>query len=330
MIVGEILKENDFRVVKDGDGFNVVSRQSGEVVGRHRIRGGAAAMARDLNNGPKFTPKTNGTYQLELDGKTYSGESDKVLEELVEDGKASKDAPKKAKAKGTAITKRIGRIIVKAGVFKLIFAAQLAQVYAVFHRYASQRAALEEMWAEVYPEGHPYAKGSPYAKEMINKTLTPYLSSAYAALGALATEMLLRALRAGKAIRIARGITAAIPPASPWTAVAKGLLFVVTEGAVFAATWFIQKYGPDFFTAMANDKLDEYITGRSSETVTPSPSAPSVDENEVADQVANDPSGGSNDPEDIRSRIQQEPSSSRQELPSDRPDIGNIRFRGSN
>lgn len=335
MKVFDIITEsnNEFRVVRDQSRgvFNIVN-SNGQVVGTERIAGAARSKAAELNNGPRISVNNNGTIKTEIEGKSSNGSPKDVLEDLEADGKVKKGKVAKASAAAGRTARRIGGFLIRLKIFSFLAAAQ---VVPVFLRYTEQRAALIELWAEIYPEGHPYAKGSPYAEEMINKTLQPYLMAAYAAIGAIAAETLLRSFRAGQALRIVRSIYAAIPPGSPWTAVVKVIMFVVTEGAVLTATWAIQKYGPDFFAAMANDKLDEYFTGESEATTTPAPRAPNVDEDEVAARVARDESGGSNDEEDVRSRINQEPrntpnTSTDRADPADRPDIGNIRFRGAN
>lgn len=284
MIVGEILKENDFRVVRSNNGFNVVSRQSGEVVGNYKIRSSASAMADQLNTGPKIVSTSDGKVRAEFNGQRFNGTPKEVSEQLakLDDAPIDVDDLDKASKTGTSKAGRFITFLLRAKVFAFIGAAQLVPVVAT---YFQQREMMTEVW-KIYPEGHPFALGSPYAQEQIDRTMQPYLNAMYAAIAVIAVDVLVSMISGGKALRVLRTIYAGVPPAGPWGLILKGVMFALTEGALLAATWTIQRYGPDFFTAMANDKFDEWIGLQNDETVsTNSSSRTSEPDGEEAKQT---------------------------------------------
>lgn len=281
MKVFDIIVESNFKVVKAKDGFNILG-PDGNVVGTEKIAGAARSKAAELNKAPNIKPGLKGQISLEIDGKTFSGTPEDVIKEL----EAAKLKPKgtlaKIASKSKSLTSKTVKFILSTKFFAFVGAAQLIPVVSTYH---SQKEALTEIW-KIYPKGHPYALGSPRAQEMIDKTLQPYLHSMYTAMGAIAVDVLLSIVKGGKATRILQSMYGAMPPATPWTAVLKVILFAATEGALFALTWAIQKYGPDFFTAMANEKLSEYFSSSDDTLVSvEAPKAPSVNKTEVFNKI---------------------------------------------
>lgn len=285
MKVYDVLVESDFKVVKAADGFNIIG-PNGQVVGTEKIPGTARAKAAELNKGPKISVGSNGKLDLKIKGQNFSGTPKEIIDQLEKSDLAPKGTVGKALAKAKSAAGKTVKFILSTKFFAFVGAAQLIPVVLTYH---NQKAAMKAMWEAVYPKGHPFEVGSSYYEEVSNKTMQPYLSSMYTAMGAVAADVLVSIAKGGKAVRVLRMIYGATPPATPWTLVLKGLLFAATEGALFALTWAIQKYGPDFFTAMANDKLTEYFNMQDGETVSvDAPSAPEDPTKEVVKKVADE------------------------------------------
>ena len=180
--------------------------------------------------------------------------------------------------KAKTLAKKTSSWITSRTFFSFVSAAQVLVVFDQFH---TQKEAVVALWSEAYPDGHAFAMGSPYAQEQINKAVEPYRYSLYAAIAAIAVDLLVSMIRGGKALRVLRVIYAGVPPAGPWGLILKGLIFVATEGGLFALTWAIQKYGPDLFRHLARKELDEYFEGQEAEPInadpTAEPPAPTLD-----------------------------------------------------
>jgi len=285
MKVYDVLVESDFKVVKASNGFNIIG-PNGQVVGTEKIPGTARAKAAELNKGPKISVGSNGKLDLAINGQKFSGTPNEIVKQLEQSDLAPKGTVNKVLAKAKSAAGKTVKFLISTKIFAFVGAAQLVPIWITYH---NQRVAMKAMWEAVYPKGHPFEVGSSYYDEVSNKTMQPYLNSAYTASGAVAVDVLVSIAKGGKAVRVLRMIYGATPPAPPWGLVIKGLVFAATEGALFALTWAIQKYGPDFFTAMANDKLTEYFNMTDEETVTvDSPNGPEDPTKEIVKKVADE------------------------------------------
>ena len=218
----------------------------------------------DMNKAPLKVEGAKITYNA--GGKTYSGTPSDVLNNLAKDDVVSPGNGKKKGVWPKTLQKSKSRAAKVARFFgKLTWLKFVggAQVLAIWYNYANQVAALDTMWESTYPTGHPLAKGSPYAQQAYDNVVDPLRASAATAAAVIAVDVLYSLARGGKTARVVKAINLASTPfmAVPGVGwIIKGLIFVATEGGLWALGWFIQKHGPDLFQAIFNNSLDEYVT----------------------------------------------------------------------
>ena len=175
---------------------------------------------------------------------------------------------------------KIARLIGKSLLLKLTLGAQGAAILA---EYYLEVDALDTMWESTYPKGHTLAIGSPYAQEAYDKILNPIR---YATFAQAATVMALTVSRLIKAGRVRRIVSALHVATAPLMAIpgvgwlAKALIFALTEGAIWAAGWAVNRYGRELFHYVLNNQFDEMLGDAKNMISTPEP-AKEIDVNAV-------------------------------------------------
>ena len=175
---------------------------------------------------------------------------------------------------------KLVKLIAKSMLLKLALGAQGA---AILLEYYIEVQALDAMWENTYPKGHTLAKGSQYAQEAYDKVLTPIR---YASFAQAATVMALQVSKLIKLGRVRRIVTAINVATAPLVAVpgvgwlAKAVIFALTEGAIWAAGWAVNKYGRELFHYVLNNEYDEMLGDAKEFITTPEP-AKEVDVNAV-------------------------------------------------
>ena len=184
-----------------------------------------------------------------------------------------------AKLKATSASK-IAKIIGKSLLLKLSLGAQGAAILA---EYYLEVDALDAMWESTYPKGHTLAKGSPYAQEAYDKILNPIRYATFAQAATVMALTVSRLIKAGKVRRIVTALHVATAPlmaipVAGW--LAKALIFALTEGAIWAAGWAVNRYGRELFHYVLNNEFDEMLDDAKSMVSTPEP-AKEIDVNAV-------------------------------------------------
>lgn len=271
MNVFDIIVESDFKVVKASNGFNIVG-PNGQVVGTEKIPGTARAKAAELNKSPLTV--NNGKINLKLpNGKVVT---DAKPSEVVK-----KSLGKKAIARIKATSAgRIARFIGKSLFLKLTLGAQGA---AILTEYYLEVDALDTMWESTYPKGHTLAKGSPYAQEAYDKILNPIRYATFAQAATVMTLTVSRLIKAGRVRRIVSALHVATAPLMAVPGIgwfAKAVLFALTEGAIWAAGWAVNRYGRELFHYILNNEFDEMLGDAKDLISTPEP-AKEIDVNAV-------------------------------------------------
>lgn len=287
MKVYQIIAEADFNVVKGSGGFNIVG-PNGNVVGTEKIPGQARAQAEKLNAASKNAPlkATKQGLQLRLkDGTVLSNKSPSELLKELETKKVpgAKDILKKTKG-WRARASRLYKILMRSTLLKL---SLVGQGVAIMTTYFQDVEAFKSLWAATYPEGHTLALGSPFYQVAADQTLKPLQYSAIAAAATVMSLEMSRIIKAGKIRKITRALhIATLPllgiPVIGW--VAKAVMFAITEGAIWAAGWTIQKYGPDLFHYILNNQVDDVMEDLKGIVVTPPPPA-KADQNEIKNKI---------------------------------------------
>lgn len=213
----------------------------------------------DMKNAPLTYDQDGLKYKLE-DGAELKNKSPSDLAKELEKTDSPKAKTLSEKIKGwKAGARRWMTAFGKIGLIKISIGAQGA---AIMYKYFQDVAAFKEIWAATYPSGHTLALGSPYYQEAADATLKPLRASAVTAAASIMAIEIARLIKAGKAARVARGINAASTPllAVPklgWAA--KAIIFALTEGAIWAAGWTIQRYGPTLFHYILNNTIDDIL-----------------------------------------------------------------------
>jgi hypothetical protein len=241
----------------------------------------------------------------QLDPKT---DFKKAAEDLEKKTKGSKKPFSARRLKVNAVLKarKMSRFFARMALWKLTIAAQ---GFVIFNEYSEQYAAVEELWKWQYPEGHAYALGSPYAQEQINRLTGYHAKSMYAALATVAVATLAEIITTGKIAKTVRALNTAsnIVAVTGWGLIIKAIVWAATQGAIWYAGSLIQKYGPDFFQALANDTLADYLKSEGVENANKSSGeAPTIDPKEVRQQVEKelnkDQSSGSSSVSDLANK----------------------------
>lgn len=186
-------------------------------------------------------------YKLD-DGTVLKSKSPSDLANQIADSKSPKAKfGKKVTSKAKVAGKKIAVFFTKSVLLKLTLGAQ---GFMILKKMGEDKAAFKEMWQATYPAGHTLAIGSPYHEEAVKSIIKPIEYSAYAAAAVVCTASAYNIIRAGQAIKILRAINVGTTPlmaTGPVGWIIKGVIFALTEGAIWAAGWTIQRYGPDLF-----------------------------------------------------------------------------------
>jgi hypothetical protein len=226
----------------------------------------------DMKKAPLKVSKS-GELQLRLkDGTVLKNKSPAQLVEALE----KLDTPNKPKV--GKWREKAGRYLKGFTRVGLIQLALVGQGLLILKRYTEDVGAFKELWAATYPVGHPLALGSTYYQVSADATLKPLQYSAFAAAGAVMAVELARLIKLGKITRIIRFINAATAPlvAVPiWGWVIKAIIFALTEGAIWAAGWTIQRYGPDLFHYLLSNTAEDVFDDLKGIVKNPPPAADS-------------------------------------------------------
>lgn len=188
-----------------------------------------------------------------------------------------------SKLKQTSVGK-VASVIGKVGLLKLSLGAQGAAIIAEAY---FELLAFNKMWEDTYPSGHVLAKGSPYATKAYNAVRDPILYASFAQAATVMALEVSRIIKAGKVRRIVTALNAATTPLAAipgagW--LAKALIFALTEGAIWAAGWAVNKYGRELFHYILNNEFEEMFNDIVSLGKPPKP-AKEVDVNAVKDAI---------------------------------------------
>jgi hypothetical protein len=191
----------------------------------------------------------NGELRFKLDdGTVLKAKSPSDLANQIAESKSPKaKLGKKIASKAKAYGKKIAMFFTKSLLLKLTLGAQ---GFMILRKMGEDKAAFKEMWQATYPAGHTLAIGSPYHEQAVKNIVKPIEYSAYAAAAVVCTASAYNMIRLGRAAKLARAVTIGTTPlmvGGPIGWIIKGVLFALTEGAIWAAGWTIQRYGPDLF-----------------------------------------------------------------------------------
>lgn len=276
MNVFDIIVESDFKVVRGTDGFNIVG-PNGNVVGTERIAGNARAKAAELNNSPLTVKNGKLNYKLP-DGTELSEKHPRNLAKQLDEKMPGKLGNWLGKAK------RVAAVFAKVGIIKISLGAQGA---AILYEYFEDVEAFKAIWAATYPRGHTLALGSPYYQEAADATLKPLQYSAFAAAATVMSLEVSRLIKAGKVRRIVSALhkaSAVLVVGGPVAWAFKAIIFALTEGAIWAAGWTVQRYGPTVFHYILNSTLEDVLDDLKDMAIAPPPADP-IDVEEIKNAI---------------------------------------------
>ena len=149
--------------------------------------------------------------------------------------------------------------------------------YDAVANWAEERAGIREVFKKVY-QGSNLDTNNPVYKELMSyhtKNAATQVGIAVASEGVqlIAAGKVVKMLRYARALQVgfaATGIGAVIAL----------LIWVLTEGSMWMAKWWFQKYGPEWFQGSAIEMFEK-VEG----DIVPKPKLPDVDQNEVKSEL---------------------------------------------
>jgi len=281
--------ENDgFRAVRAGqNGWNIVSTQSGQVVGTERNAQKARDIAKQLDNA-RLKVQGNKLQYTTSDGKKITGTPKEVMKEAAKTDPKIKTKFQRALQRSKLLTKRV----LGGGWKGLLMTGQAIAQWGV---YTDNVLTLQEFWSEMYPAGHPLAQGSPYAEDAFDRVLLPMRIAAATAIGTVLVAELKRAKKARQLYKFIRAFRLMsngllLIPGVGW--LLRILIFVLTEGAIFVAGWAIQEYGPQLFEKVITwelETLEDAIFGTNKASDRPEDIDSAPTKQEILQRMARDP-----------------------------------------
>ena len=213
----------------------------------------------DMKNAPLTYDEDGLKLKLE-DGTELKNKSPSDLAEELKNNDSPKAKTLSEKIKNyKAKAQRFMSALTKVAIVKISIGAQGA---AIMYKYFQDVAAFKEIWAATYPSGHTLALGSPYYQEAADATLKPLRYSAItAAAGIMALEVS-RIIKTGKVRRIVTALhklTAPLAVVPGAGMVLKLVIFALTEAAIWAAGWTMQRHGPTLFHYVLNNSIDDIL-----------------------------------------------------------------------
>ena len=167
-------------------------------------------------------------------------------------------------------------------------------VYDSVANWAEERAAIRELFTNVY-QGSVLDANDPIYKKLISYHTKTAAATAGVAIASEAVQ-LIAAGKVVKMLRYARALQVGFA-ATGIGAVIAVLIFALTEGSMWMAKWWFQKYGPEYFQSSAIDMFAK-VDG----DIVPKPELPEVDDTEikkVIQQASKDPDDKINDPTEV-------------------------------
>lgn len=145
--------------------------------------------------------------------------------------------------------------------------------------WAKERAAIRELFKNVY-QGSVLDSNHP----VYNKLISYHTKTTAATMGAAIASEAVQLIAAGKIVkmlRYARALQVGLAATGVGAVIAL-LIWVLSEGSMWLAKWWFQKYGPEYFQGSAIDMFAE-VDG----DIVPKPELPDVDNAEVKQEIKN-------------------------------------------
>lgn len=145
--------------------------------------------------------------------------------------------------------------------------------------WAKERAAIRELFKNVY-QGSVLDSNHP----VYNKLISYHTKTTAATMGAAIASEAVQLIAAGKIVkmlRYARALQVGLAATGVGAVIAL-LIWVLSEGSMWLAKWWFQKYGPEYFQGSAIDMFAK-VDG----DIVPKPELPDVDNAEVKQEIKN-------------------------------------------
>ena len=222
--------------------------------------------------------------------QTFKGSPKEVLQQMGKSGD-------KGALRGLA---RIGKNASKYNKYavKALYGASFLGLgyvgYDAFTNWLAERDALNTLFKNVY-QGSVLDTNHP----VYNSIMVYHTKTAAATIGAAVASEAVQLIAAGKIVKMlkyARALQVGFA-ATGIGAVIAVLIFALTEGSMWMAKWWFQKYGPEWFQSSAIDMFAK-VDG----DIVPKPKLPEVDDTEikkVIQQASKDPDDKINDPTEV-------------------------------
>lgn len=197
------------------------------------------------------------TLRFTMDGKSYQGTPDQLLERLDGEGHAGAKralASKSAQAsqifskyrRALTASRWLGRLLSTLGIG--------VAAWDSWKTFSDKKAATDLFFKEVVYKGGSFDGDDETYQRMIN----PYLKDAVIGFSAFVAAELLQLVVAGQIIKIVRWIRVAQTglAATGVGVLVAALAFAITEGAQWAVKWAIEKYGSDMVEQLVYDAIN--------------------------------------------------------------------------
>jgi hypothetical protein len=207
--------------------------------------------------------------------QTFKGSAKEVLQQMGKSGD-------KGALRGLARIGKNASNYNKYAVKALKSASFLGMGYVGYDAYTNwlaERAAIREVFKNVY-QGSVLDSNHP----VYNKLISYHTKVAAATIGAAVASEAVQLIAAGKVVKMlkyARALQVGFAATGVGAVIAL-LIWVLTEGSMWMAKWWFQKYGPEYFQGSAIDMFAK-VEG----DIVPKPELPDVDNAEVKQEIKN-------------------------------------------
>lgn len=149
--------------------------------------------------------------------------------------------------------------------------------YDAVANWAQERAEIRELFTNVY-QGSNLDTNDPAYKKLISY----HTKTAAVTVGAAVASEAVQLIAAGKIVkmlRYARALQVGLAATGVGAVIAL-LIWILTEGSMWMAKWWFQKYGPEWFQGSAIEMFEK-VEG----DIVPKPKLPDVDQEEVKSEL---------------------------------------------
>ena len=205
--------------------------------------------------------------------QTFKGSAKEVLQQMGKSGD-------KGALKGLALIGQNASKYNKYAVKALYGASFLGLGYVGYDAYTNwlaERAHIRTLFENVY-QGSVLDSNHP----VLNKLMVYHTKTAAATIGAAVASEAVQLIAAGKIVKMlkyARALQVGLAATGVGAVIAL-LVWALTEGSMWLAKWWFQKYGPEYFQGNAIDMFAK-VEG----DIVPKPKLPDVDDTEIKKEI---------------------------------------------